>query len=90
MKRRIKVGLRLGGAHRDVDVGRRGEVVCSSPTQCRPVFGAGIANSIMPAKATIQMTSASLKFNAVVRGLILGVIITLGASVSGGLVRCPL
>jgi hypothetical protein len=30
-----------------------------------------------------QMTSTSLKFNAVVRGLILGVIIALGASVSG-------
>lgn len=29
------------------------------------------------------MTSTSLKFNAVVRGLILGVIIALGASVSG-------
>jgi hypothetical protein len=57
-------------------------------------------NSVMPGQAntkaslaqgpTHQMTSASLKFNAVVRGLILGVIITLGASVSGGLFEYPL
>lgn len=93
MKRRIRVRLRLG----DVPGRRCGGGRCSCPTHSAlPASSrAGTANSIMPAQAntkaslaqgpTHQMTSASLKFNAVVRGLILGVIITLGASVSGGL-----
>jgi len=75
VKRRIKVGLRLGGAHRDADVGRA----------VRPlIFVVPVipANSIMPAKATPQSISrAGLPSNdqrisevdAVVRGLILGV-----------------
>jgi len=54
-------------------VGRGGEVVCSSPTQCRPVFEAGIANSIMPAKGYHPNDQRISEVDAVVRGLILDV-----------------